>query len=82
MRAGSETVSNADEAVVAQLLQFDAPRDLKIEFEMSIVRAAGGFVHPGRRRPATQTCEVVAPPACARIMFQQNHRQVFGRQRQ
>ena len=28
--------SDADEAVVAQLLQLDAPRDLKIEFEMSI----------------------------------------------
>jgi hypothetical protein len=27
---------DADEAVVAQLLQLHAPRDLKIEFEMSI----------------------------------------------
>ena len=40
--------SNADEPVVAQLLQLDAPRDLKIEFEMSMSRAAGGFVHPER----------------------------------
>lgn len=61
--------SNADEAVVAQLLQLDAPRDLKIEFEMSIARAAGGFVHPERRRPATQTCEAVARSACARIIL-------------
>jgi hypothetical protein len=32
--------SNADQAVVAQLLELDAPRDLKIEFEMSISGAA------------------------------------------
>ena len=43
--------SNADEAVVAQLLQLDAPRDLKIEFEMSIATSGGWVCAPGAAPP-------------------------------
>jgi hypothetical protein len=48
-------------------------------FEMSISRAAGGFVHPERGRAATRTREAVAVHGSC---CQQSHRQVIGRQRQ